>query len=605
MMDGTWKGGLAGGLALLAAAARAQSPADDITANCSRMNSAGREFNRGYSAARVEVKSTAALAARAVELRVQGYGEVQLVRRLRLAPGAVEHVHWNAPLLQYGGLEVWADGERKQMNPLPLETIKGYFSSGDVKPCVLVSRRVAFDALDQALNATNSAGRVRSAPAVSAAPAMTPPAPMMPPPAALRHKAERVNLVRAELEVGSWFNDWRDYACYDGVLLAADEWGGVPADVREALTRYAECGGSVYFLGSAPAPAGWEQAGRIRGYPLTTRLVGFGRWVELLVTRGDELTEGQCDQLVALMERNQCTNGDVSEELGKFIVVPNVRIPVGGVSLCILLFVILAGPVNLFFVIRRRRRIWLLWTTPLLGVLFAAVLVVYFFASEGLTRHGRARALTILNESARRAVTLGVDGVYCPIPPSEGLRYGADWELTWNSSALERLGRRRTLDLTSAQHLQAGWVSARVPFALALRGNRHAAERLPVTVAANGTVTAVNGLGAKLQRLVVRTADGRWFQAAQVAPGAAARLTAAAGTPTRDQEARAGLFQRGAWINERHNLDERMLAPGQYLAELDQAVFLQKGLGRAAYKETQWVLGLSAGAAAETKGGGR
>ena len=272
-------------------------------------------------------------------------------------------------------------------------------------------------------------------------------------------------------------------------------------------------------------------------------------------------------------------------------------------SLCILLFVILAGPVNLFFVIRKRRRIWLLWTTPLLGLLFAGVLVAFFFASEGLTRRARVRGLTILNELTRRATTLGVDGVYCPIPPAEGLRYGTEWELTWADQ--ERMGRQRELDLTNEQHFRSGWVSARVPFCLALRGSRHAAERLPVTVAADGSVSAVNGLGATLRSLVVRTADGQWYTAANVAPGAPATLAAATRVPAPDQERLAGLFHLGTWIDEQRVVDASVLAPGQYLAELDKAVFVQKGLARAVYRETQWVLGVSAGAAAETRGGAR
>ena len=37
------------------------------------------------------------------------------------------------------------------------------------------------------------------------------------------------------------------------------------------------------------------------------------------------------------------------------------------------------------------------------------------------------------DESAEGTGELGVDAVYCPIPPAEGLLYGTDWELTWNT----------------------------------------------------------------------------------------------------------------------------------------------------------------------------
>ncbi len=53
----------------------------------------------------------------------------------------------------------------------------------------------------------------------------------------------------------------------------------------------------------------------------------------------------------------------------KFPVIEDIGIPVKGLFLLMLLFVLAIGPINLMVLARKKRRIWLLWTTPVISLL--------------------------------------------------------------------------------------------------------------------------------------------------------------------------------------------------------------------------------------------
>lgn len=590
-MRTSMRGGAVLGMIFTAATCLAARPADDVSINVVRLSSGGSggaEFNRGYTAARMEVANSSQRTLHEVELRMGGYGQRGVSQSFKLAPGASSRLMWVAPMLRNNGyMTALVDGEQKSMGSSVMGAVKGYFP-GSPEPCLLVSRRVEFDPFDDKLNTATAA--------------VSPVAPGVPPAAVRRgyspsSPTKKAALFRAEMESNAWFGDPLAYSCYDAVILAPDDWAKIPPDVRDALTRYTECGGTVVVFDKGEPPAGWETALNWVSGGFRIHQVGFGRWILIPKPGSRSLTDPDVRTLRSLLEQQRFSADDVSRTLGGFTVVPNVSVPIGGISLFIVSFVLMAGPVNLFLVIRRKKRLWLLWTTPLLGILFSGALILYFFLSEGVSARGRIQAVTLLNETTKRATTLAVDGVYCPIPPRDGLVYGNEWEVAWkdnsrgygpNSTAgMFRLGAVQQLD---------GFVSARVPFAASMRGSRHAAERLPVTVGAGGVVEVVNGLGAALKTLRVVLPDGREFAAGaeaagpEIAAGAKARLVPAAAVKTASTPL-ANIVTRCGWV-ENVLPDRIALQNGWYVAELSRAVFAQKGLPCARYQERQIVIGV-------------
>jgi hypothetical protein len=201
---------------------------------------------------------------------------------------------------------------------------------------------------------------------------------------------------------------------------------------------------------------------------------------------------------------------------------------------------------------------------------------------EGWNATARTEALTILDENEHRATTIGWTGFYSPITPSEGLHFGYDTELipqipnSWNYRG--RLPER-TIDWTNDQHLESGWVSARVPAFFKLRKSEARRERLNIRQAGNETIL-VNGLGAEIAQVWWADASGKIYSTTNIAAGEQASLKAtelkAAGTPSRLREA-----YDGDWLKQFKTFSaepQTVLMPNCYMAVLNGSPFVEEGL---------------------------
>lgn len=397
-----------------------------------------------------------------------------------------------------------------------------------------------------------------------------------------------VSVSRAEVEADAWPDDWLFFAAFDAVALASADVPRLPGPALEALVRYAECGGQVIIFGDATPPKGWEARTPERDEFGARYPVGFGSWAirPMLTATADA---AWANDLQNRLRESRDRHPTLSTQLSPAFALQQARIPLKAAALTIALFAVLAGPLNLAFVICRQRRLWLLWTTPLLGVLFSLAVIGVFVLGEGVRSRGVLQAVTLLNEGTRRATTLAIEGLYCPLPPRGGVTYDGDWQVTPLGTADERLSRE--LDLSAGQCFRRGWVRSRLPAGFALRGSRHAAERLPLRREGDALV-AVNGLGAPIERLAVADSAGQLWAARDLAPGAEARLE-------RLPEG-SGVVVTPAWLWEQRRWPEPVKTTlwqperGQYLAVLKESAFIRPRLPRAHYKQAALVIGTPA-----------
>jgi hypothetical protein len=271
-------------------------------------------------------------------------------------------------------------------------------------------------------------------------------------------------------------------------------------------------------------------------------------------------------------------------------------------------FVTVIGPLNLMFLTRKKRRIWLLWTVPLISLLTCATVFGYMLVSEGWHAHSRTEVLTVLDENARRATTIGWIAFYSPLTPGRGLRFTPDTELSpqltqdyyWARSS----GAARTMDWTSEQHLSSGWVTARTPAQFMVRKTETRRERVEIRRSSNGELTAVNALGADIRHFRYADPAGQVYTAGHIAAGAQATLQPG---PKLSEHAPlihdlrhlyAGDFLTRSsaipsdWLHSIDRLDNdshSFLAPGRYIAVLDSAPFMEEGL-KAKYAKTRSVV---------------
>jgi hypothetical protein len=394
-------------------------------------------------------------------------------------------------------------------------------------------------------------------------------------------------LLRSEVPVSEWSEMWLSYSAFDGVAISGRDLQGMPAAVKTALWRYTECGGNLIVLGETTAPEPWQSAAKenLEGGQLID--AGFGRCFVFRAERAPEIPATALKRLsdtLADCSRKWQSLPDENSANAGFPVVENVRIPVRGIVVIMLGFVIVIGPVNIILLSRMQRRTWLLWTIPAISFVTSLVVFAYSMFREGVTPDVRIEGLTHLDQSNHRAATVGMTAFYCPLTPGDGLFFSSDTEATplvesWTYGR----GSTREMSWTQGQHLERGWVTARVPAHFRIRKSETRRERIQLE-GTGAQLAVVNGLGAPIHSLWLADGAGRIFTATNVAAGQKVKLTLSSQNPQLWRSAgsvqaladKIGFNQLGDYAFT--NAFE-YLSPDSYIAELEGNPFLENGLG--------------------------
>ena len=417
---------------------------------------------------------------------------------------------------------------------------------------------------------------------------------------------DKAVVLRSEVEVGEWSDSWLSYTPFDAVVLHETDLRMMPPAVVQAFWQYVEAGGVAAVLGRITFPK-QLRARQVENRNAVTRyLVGFGECFEFDVRDTRNLDDAQLNALEAGARRAGAVwpaFGDVSMANGNFPVIENLSIPVRGIALIMLIFIIVVGPLNIIVLAKMNRRIWMLWTIPVISLATCAVVFVYSLFSEGITPTVRAESVTLLDHATRRATTLGRLAYYCPLTPSGGLVFDYDTEVYPLVARSFGGGTSKSLDWTDGQHLDSGWLQARMPAHFAVRRCETRRERLQFEKDADGNWLVVNGLGATIKQLVLRTDPDheqdkrpREWHAGEIAPGARAKLTLVgpAAVNSNRHEILRKLFKDGRWSAEAARTVFRGgdYLDAAYVAEVAGTPFLEDGLaGRKRVNSESIVIG--------------
>jgi hypothetical protein len=401
-----------------------------------------------------------------------------------------------------------------------------------------------------------------------------------------------IQFVRADAPPSLWSPNWLGYSRYDGVVLTGAELRTLPATIQTALWQYAEAGGVLLILGAGgKLPDGWRRRqGETPG--LTDCAAGFGVCAAIADTSYHKWPRDHWKNLADEWALTATPFGhvrSVADANQLFPVVDDIGIPVRGLFMLMIVFALTIGPANLLLLGRLKRRIWLLWTVPALSLLTCAAVFGYMMVSEGWQGHLRTEAVTILDETSRRASTIGFTGYYAPLTPGDGLRFSPETELSRQSQDDPMYGYRRggggspcTLDWSGDQHLARGWVKPRVPAYFMARKSEARRERVTFGRARDGSLTAVNGLGVDVQKLWYADEQGQVYGAGPVTAGAQVNLR-----PTGDRLERttaktsARVVYGSDWIRGCSPVvanPKDYLSPRSYLAQVEDSPFLEDGL---------------------------
>jgi hypothetical protein len=412
----------------------------------------------------------------------------------------------------------------------------------------------------------------------------------------------------SDLPLNAWSTNWLGYSRFDAVSISAGDLRALPEAVRSALWRYVECGGSLLIFGTWDIPIQWRERRELLtgGVDLETFYVGFGAVTVTGSVDPKQINASQWSKIKLIWEeaRHEPVPYPKLDSINEiFPVVDRIGVPVRGLFLLMILFVMVIGPINMIWLARRGKKIWLLWTVPAISLLTCLAVTAFSLLKEGWSATARTEALTILDERSHRATTIGWTGFYSPMTPSEGLHFNYDTELTpqlpssWHYTRTG--GQGRTIDLTNDQHLSSGWITARVPSFFKIRKSETRRERLSVRQGANGTVSIVNGLGAGIRQLWWADSAGNIYNATNIPAGAESNLTPINIQTGANADQLRLRFSDTDWLSTFNNIEanpRELLMPNSYLAVLDASPFIEEGMGNVNTRNAKTlVYGIQAG----------
>jgi hypothetical protein len=372
--------------------------------------------------------------------------------------------------------------------------------------------------------------------------------------------------------------------------------------VFNAIGNYLNAGGYVVLFGTADLPPAWHEWAQNRLEDGVDYRVGFGHCYVFDTENPATLARRTVQTLRAAVRESaaywQALPQDNNSAEGALPIHGNMKVPVRGIIMVMLAFVVLIGPVNLILLNRKKRRIWMLWTIPAISFATTLLVFVYSLLREGITPDARICGLTLLDQTSHQAATFGGESFYCPLTPSRGLHFEYETEATplVRGGDYGNSGTSREVDWTQSQHLGRGWVSARVPAYFHLRKSETSRERIEVSNE-NGTLHVVNGLGAPIKSLWLADGKMNLYAANNVAAGDKTASTPAKGLYNSGQAGPDGLKRDlGFGVGGSENLTntaQSYLRPNTYIAVLDGNPFIENALNPAATANGQHLKSLT------------
>lgn len=374
--------------------------------------------------------------------------------------------------------------------------------------------------------------------------------------------------------------NWLGFTALRAVLIGSHEWQQLHDAQKSAVLAWTAAGGDLLLVdGGLDTLFPPGQAPRTPGAGQSVRAYFFGR-IHLLTTAGVNAA-GLADVLAKAdvvqdpdwaLPANRSSDWGVIAGRGFRVLIPGIDgVPARAYLSILIVFTLLIGPVNYWFLWRKRRQVLLVLTTPVISMLFILLLAGYVVAGEGLAVYGRAVSFTMLDEVRKQAVTRTSASLYAAgMTPGGGLRFGRD-------VAIFPVGRdgtgsreRYALDLTEAQRYSEGIIQARSPTNFDQIMFRQARERLRFSREGDGTLSVVNGLGAPVAMLVFRVGGTFYSLSTGVAPGEK-------GTLQSGGQAAPGLVPSDVPLSARfrHLIDNQ--PEGSYLAFLEGSPFWEPG----------------------------
>lgn len=345
-------------------------------------------------------------------------------------------------------------------------------------------------------------------------------------------QASDSSLVSTSVDLSQAPSDWRAYIGIDQIWMTAQEWLTFPADKRQALQQALTLGADIAFVCKNSDEASLIRQTFNRMDTTASWKVGSSH-VDLLLEGTDTTTRIQnllrkTDAKSALIEDHR-----LSSYLDKAVAQIGTAGPL--VLIFIILFGIVAGPVNLFILAPSGRRHRLFITTPIISFIGALILAAAIFIQDGTGGSGTRllhvqvlpdqKQLVIQQEQASRTGLLFSTSFTPPpgtwVQPLLSNNLGPQFNRSNNSFSIDSSGT-----------FSGEWFRSRTRqnhLVTSVRPSRAAIEFTP-----GPTPSIVSSIEVELSTLLILDPQGNSWTASNVRPGERTPLIPAAPDASRD-----------------------------------------------------------------------
>ncbi|HNX74552.1 MAG TPA: hypothetical protein PLM07_10710 [Candidatus Rifleibacterium sp.] len=418
------------------------------------------------------------------------------------------------------------------------------------------------------------------------------------------------------------FHNWLGFSQFNILVFRSETIDKMPAPVKQAIFDYIRAGGVLMVIGQTLMPADFT---RVSDDDAATFFDGgFGRVLLLkndilkLPEQTEERPEAPDNSIESLApgkhsaHRPSVIGGTITPEIEICSLFSDTSIKMRSpfpfeaseletlsarwLMVVIYLFALLIGPVNVFVLYRMGRRILVFLTVPVASLICCGFIYSYYLVFESSTLLVKRQTLTLLDERESRAVSLCNYGIFSARSRPEGLHFSMQTEVYHMSRDDYRsndAGKYIVLD--EDQHLADGWIKPKIPRYLHLRSVETRRERVTLSMR-DGRLQLMNGLGADIDKLFIKTRAGKIYSLKNLAAGNTAELKPEPSMQSTEIISSPATIFNEHWfgkISDLTALPEEYLRPGTYVASLKQSPFLRQAIeSEAVVSEEAAIIGI-------------
>ena len=396
---------------------------------------------------------------------------------------------------------------------------------------------------------------------------------------------DRLEMEQFEGDISQYNDNWLAYTPFSVLLFYSSTFEQMPISAQNAIFNYLRLGGEMILFGDTSLPSDFKPYSRFSN-PTNVENVkayqsGFGKLItvpeDLLkkiatstlmgTTIFPELGASPLKQVANSHNSfNKFEKNEIETVSGKFLMI------------LIYAFALIIGPVNVFVLHKTGKKIWVFFTVPVVSLFCCLLIVGYYMVFERSTLLIKKDSLTFLDERYNRALTLGSLAVFSSASRPSGFKFSFDTEIMQMKRRTYRSREgNKYINLDGTQHFADNWIRPKIPVYLHLRKIQTCRERLGVEKV-NGAYKVLNGLGAKIKTVHLRTADGKYYSCNNLPAGQTGNLQPESAPRVSWINDLPEIYQAG-WhkkMNEIKNYPYKFLQNGMYVAVLDGTPFLEK-----------------------------